>query len=194
MNTESKKLFTCDVCETTFTSAGRLSRHKGISGIHDKSVTCSECGKTMRGDNVKRHMNSMHAPLLSEPTKEHVAVDTDVYVADEILRPVEDGRIRNEISHQTERVIELSTSLAMGNVQEAVKRALRSVREEMISLYAAASVERADAWERVCKILAPVEDGLIMTVLRDTFDLATALKADVECLERTPPIVWSVTR
>ena len=148
----------------------------------------------MRGDNVKRHMNSMHAPLLSEPTKEHVAVDTDVYVADEILRPVEDGRMRNEISHQTERVIELSTSLAMGNVQEAVKRALRSVREEMISLYAAASVERADAWERVCKILAPVEDGLIMTVLRDTFDLATALKADVECLERAPPIVWSVTR
>ena len=207
MNTESRKLFTCDVCETTFTSAGRLSRHKDISGIHDAVrrnsnneivYACNLCDKdyiSPKGlNNHQRYSKHADAPLLSEPTKEHVAVDTDVYVADEILRPVEDGRIRNEISHQTERVIELSTSLAMGNVQEAVKRALRSVREEMIPLYAAASVDRADAWERVCKILAPFEDGLIMTVLRDTFDLATALKADVECLERAPPIVWSVTR
>ena len=205
MTTESKKLFTCDVCETTFTSAGRLSRHKVIPGIHDAVrrnsnneivYACNLCDKdyiSPKGlNNHQRYSKNGHQ--LPEPTKEHVAVDTDVYVANENLCPVDDGRIRNEISHQTERVIELSTSLAMGNVQEAVKRALRSVREEMIPLYAAASVDRADAWERVCKILAPVEDGLIMTVLRDTFDLATALKADVECLERTPPIVWSVTR
>ena len=57
-----------------------------------------------------------------------------------------------------------------------------------------ACVHRADSWERVSKILAPFEDGLIMTVLRDTFDLAKNLKTDLECLEQAPPIVWSVTR
>ena len=47
------------------------------------------------------------------------ATDEHLYSSDE--------RIRNEISHEKERVIELSTSLALGNVQDAAKRAFRSV-------------------------------------------------------------------
>ena len=56
-----------------------------------------------------------------------------------------DGRILNEISHEKERVIELSISLSLGNVQDAVKRAFRDVRKEMIPLYVTASVEQLDA-------------------------------------------------
>ena len=193
MNTESKQLLACDVCEQTFATAGRLKRHKFTTTIHDvvrRSAqneivfACNVCNKDYVSakalTNHRRYAH--HVSELPEPTDELSAMETNEEKVEEHLRNGDDGRIRNEISHQTERVIELSTSLAMGNVQEAVKRALRSVREEMIPLYAAATVERADAWERVCKILTPFEDDLIMTVLRDTFELAHKLKSDLECL------------
>ena len=78
-----------------------------------------------------------HTRKVPESTEKLTAMDTitteDEVDVNEHLYSA-DGRIRNEIS----RVIELSTSLAMGNVQEAVKRAFYSVREEMIPLYAGA--------------------------------------------------------
>ena len=67
----------------------------------------------------------------------------DVYSSNE--------RIRNEITHEKERVIELSTSMALGRVQDAVKQAFRSVREEMIPLYMTTDIDHRDAWERVRK-------------------------------------------
>ena len=77
------------------------------------------------------------------------------------------------------------TSLALGNVQDAVKRAFHSVRDEMIPLYSAASsgsVEHMDAWERFGKVLTPFENGLLMTLMQDTFNVTRELKNDLESL------------
>ena len=65
--------------------------------------------------------------------------------------------IRNELSHGKERVIELSTSMALGRVQDAVKKAFRSVRDEMIPLYMTTDIERRDALERARKTTEPFE-------------------------------------
>ena len=70
----------------------------------------------------------------------------------------------------------------MGNVQEAVKRALRNVREEMIPLYVTASVEQSDAMERIHNVTSPFENGLLMTLMHDTFNVADKLKSDLESL------------
>ena len=68
--------------------------------------------------------------LRLKPTPEEVQ---DVYASI--------GRIRNEISHEKEHVIELSTSMALGRVQDAVKQAFRNVREEMIPLNRSTDIE-----------------------------------------------------
>ena len=90
--------------------------------------------------------------------------------------------IRNEISHEKERVIELSTSMALGRVQDAVKQAFRSVREEMIPLYMTTDIDHRDAWERVRKTTEPFENELLMTLMHDTFKVADELKRDLENL------------
>ena len=72
--------------------------------------------------------------------------------------------------------------LALGNVQDAVKRAFRSVREEMVPLYVVASIERADALERVHNVLSPFDNKLLMTLMHDTFSVADKLKGDLERL------------
>ena len=113
-----------------------------------------------------------------EPTVDKIKWMEMPTVADENIY-LSDGHIRNEISHEKERVLELSTSLALGNVQEGLKRAFRSVREEIIHLYVAAGVERMDTWERIHKFLAPFENELIMTLMHDTFNVADKLKTDL---------------
>ena len=92
------------------------------------------------------------------------------------------GRIRNEISHEKEHVIELSTSMALGRVQDAVKQAFRSVRDEMIPLYMTTDIEHRDAWERVRKTTEPFENELLTTLMHDTFKVADELKRDLENL------------
>ena len=76
------------------------------------------------------------------------------------------GRIRNEIPHEKERVIELSTMMALGRVQDAVKQAFRNVREEMI----------------VRKATEPFENEIMMILMHDTFKVADELKRDLENL------------
>ena len=90
------------------------------------------------------------------------------------------GRIRNEISHEKERVIELSTSMALGRVQDAVKQAFRNVRDEMIPLYMTTDIEHRDAWERVRKTTEPFENEILMNLMHDTFKVADELKRDLE--------------
>ena len=98
----------------------------------------------------------------------------DVYSSNE--------RIRNEITHEKERVIELSTSMALGRVQDAVKQAFWSVRDEMIPLYMTIDIENRDAWERVRKTTQPFENQILMTLMHDTFKVADELKRDLENL------------
>ena len=190
MNVESKELFTCKVCDKKFTTAGRLSSHEKRTNVHDGIrqnakneifFACGVCDKEYCNAKqlTKHRYNKKHT--LSRSPKEPVVdkikpvvdkikwmemptvVDENIYLSD--------GHIRNEISHEKERVIELSTSLALDNVQEGLKRAFRSVREEMIPLYVAAGVERMDAWERIHKVLAPFENELIMMLMTDLMNL-----------------------
>ena len=191
MIAKSKELFTCDVCEKTFSTAGRLSAHVKRTNAHDGMrrnamneilFACSVCSKEY-GSEKKLYNHRYYAKhtlpdSMSEPVVDKTEwMETPTVVDENIYSS--DGQIRNKISHETERVIELSTSLALGNVQDAVKRAFRSVHEEIIPLYVTASVERMDAWERVCKVLAPFENELIITVMRDTFKAAEKLKTDL---------------
>ena len=68
----------------------------------------------------------------------------------EIVQPEEhytsSGRIQNKISHEKERLIELSTSMALGRVQGVVKQAFRRLRNEIIPLYMTVDIEHRDAW------------------------------------------------
>ena len=52
-----------------------------------------------------------------------------------------DGLVRNELSREKERVVEISTSMASGNIQDSVKRAFRNLVDEMVPLYVASGVE-----------------------------------------------------
>ena len=90
------------------------------------------------------------------------------------------GRIKNEISHEKERVIELSTSMALGRVQDGAKQAFRSVRDEMITLYMTTNIEHRDAWECVRKTTEPFENEILMTLMLDTFKVVDELKRDLE--------------
>ena len=92
------------------------------------------------------------------------------------------GHIRNGISHEKERVIELPISMALGRVQDAVKQAFRNVHEEMIPLYTTIDIEHRDAWARVRKTTEPFENELLMTLMHDTFKVADELKHDLENL------------
>ena len=89
------------------------------------------------------------------------------------------GRIQNEISHEKKRMIELSISMALGRVQDAVKQAFRSVRDEMIPLYITTKIDHRDAWERVRKTTEPFENKLITNLIQDTFKVAEELKRGV---------------
>ena len=193
MNAESKEMYPCDICEKTFSTAGRLSAHKKRTNAHDGMrrnakneivFACFVCAREYSSQRklLNHRYISKHAlpESTSEPavdkcegTEEPTAVE-NIYASD--------GQLRNVVSHEKERVIELSTSMALGNVQDAVKRAHRTVRDEMIPLYTAAGVERMDAWERVCKVLAPFENELIMILMHDTFNVADKLKNDLESL------------
>ena len=106
---------------------------------------------------------------VSSPTPDEVQ---DVYASN--------GRIRNEISHKKERMIELSTSMTLGQVQDTVKQAFRNVREEMIPLDTTTDIEHGDAWERVRKTIEPFENEILMTLMHDTFKVADELKRDLE--------------
>ena len=76
-------------------------------------------------------------------------------------------------------MIELSTSMALGRVQDAVKQAFRSVREEMIPLYMTTDIDHRDAWERVRKTTEPFENEVLITLMHDTFN---PTRHDVFCV------------
>ena len=70
------------------------------------------------------------AAVKIEPMDEPVAAE-NIYASD--------GNIRSNASWEKERAIILMTSLALCNVQDAVKQAFRSVRDEMVPFYTTAS-------------------------------------------------------
>ena len=76
-------------------------------------------------------------------------------------------------------MIELSISMALGRVQDAVKQAFRGVRDEVIPLYMTNDIEHRNAWERTQRITEPFENELLTALMHDTFKVADELKRDV---------------
>ena len=165
MNVESEELFTCHVCEQTFSTAGALTKHTNRTNAHDGMrrnaeneivFACNVCDKEYSSQKkLGSHRNYAQHVLpysTGEPAVDKIEWMEEPNATENIYSS--DGRIRSEVSHNKERVIILMTSLSLGNVQDAGKRAFHSVRDEMIPLYSAASsgsVEHMDAWEFVGK-------------------------------------------
>ena len=134
-------------------------------------LVCNVCDKVfVYQTSLYTHKRNKHYANVDAPA-ETIPVE-DVYESN--------GHIRNEISHEKERVVEISSSMALGNVQDAVKRAFRNLVDEMIPLYVASGVEQMDAWYRVRAIVDSFENGLLMMLVQDTFQIADKLKRDLE--------------
>ena len=158
MDSENKNIFKCNVCEQSFDTTRSLAIHTSAKYTHDGlqrnelneiMFISNYCNRTFRSQkSFYNHRRTAKHPLddvvvtgeAMEPTTEEVQ---DVYTSN--------GRIQNEISHEKDRVIKLSTSMALGRVQDAVKQAFRNVHEELIPLYTTTDIEHRDAWERVRK-------------------------------------------
>ena len=187
MDSENKDVFKCNVCEQTFNTSRGLSAHMNAKYSHD-GLKRNELNEMVFICNICNKTFSLQRSLYLHRRLAKHAID-DVVDAGEAMDSapgeVQDdyssnGRIRNEISHEKERVIELSTSMALGRVQDAVKQAFRNVRDEMIPLYMTTDIEHRDAWERVRKTIEPFENELLMTLMHDTFKVADELKRDLE--------------
>ena len=123
MNSESKNTFTCNVCEQSFDSSRALAIHTSAKYTHDGLqrnelneivFVCNICNKTFRSQkSLYNHRR------IAKHAMDGVAI-TEEGIKTEIVQPEESytssGRIRNEISHEKERVIEPSTSMALGRV------------------------------------------------------------------------------
>ena len=188
MDSESK-IFKCNVCEQVFNTALALSRHAHAKYTHDGLqrnelnevvFVCNHCNKTFHSQkSLYNHRRIAEHPI-DGAVKTAEAMESTLEEAPDVY--ASKGSIRNEISHEKERVIELSTSMALGRVQDAVKQAFRSVREEMIPLYMTTDIEHRDAWDRVRRTTEPFENELLMTLMHDTFKVADELKRDLENL------------
>ena len=176
----SNPVLSCDVCGKTCANQGGLTNHKNSLGAHEGlrrnekneiEFVCNVCDKVfVYQTSLYTHKRNKHYANVGAPA-ETIPVE-DVYESN--------GHIRSEISHEKERVVEISSSMALGNVQDAVKRAFRNLVDEMIPLYVASGVEQMDAWYRVRAIVDSFENGLLMTLVQDTFQIADKLKRDLE--------------
>ena len=186
----SNPVFSCDECGKTCANQGGLTNHKNSLGAHEGlrrnekneiEFVCNVCDKvfvyqtSLYTHKRNKHYANVDAPAESTGEKTESTATTKVEDFYE-----SDGRLCNEISHEKERVVEISSSMALGNVQDAVKRAFRNLVDEMIPLYVASGVEQMDAWYRVRAIVDSFENGLLMTLVQDTFQIADKLKRDLE--------------
>ena len=189
MDSENKTIFKCNVCDQSFSTSRALSVHTSAKYKHDglqrnelneMVFVCNHCNKTFHSQKslYYHRRNVKHA--IGGAVNSAEAMETTLEEAQDVY--ASKGSIRNEISHEKERVIELSTSMALGRVQDAVKQAFRSVRDEMIPLYMATDIEHRDAWERVRKTTEPFENQILMTLMHNTFKVADELKRDLENL------------
>ena len=151
MDSESK-IFKCNVCEKVFNTALALSRHAHAKFTHDGLqrnelnevvFVCNHCNKTFHSQKSLYNHRRIAKHPIDGAVKTAEAMESTLEETPDVYASM--GSIRNEISHEKERVIELSTSIALGRVQDAVKQAFRSVRDEMIPLYMTTDIDHRDA-------------------------------------------------
>ena len=196
----SDPVFSCDVCGKTCLNQNALSKHKNTLRVHEGlrrnekneiEFVCNVCDKVFKSrlGFYKHHCTKHRANVdaLAEST-EVVIGTTPVKVEDEYESDgnesdgnESDGNESdgNEISHEKECVVEISTSMALGNIQDSVKRAFRNLVDEMVPLYVASGVEQMDAWYRVRAKTESFENELLMTLMQDTFKIAGKMKRDL---------------
>ena len=191
----SKPVFSCDVCGKTCLNQNALTKHKNTLRVHEGlrrnekneiEFVCNVCDKVFKSrlGFYKHHCTKHRANVdaLAEST-EVIMGTTPVKVEDEYESDgnESDGNESggNEISYEKECVVEISTSMALGNIQDSVKRAFRNLVDEMVPLYVASGVEQMDAWYRVRAKTESFENELLMTLMQDTFKIAGKLKRDL---------------
>ena len=149
------KTIACDVCEQTFSAAGSLTKHRNTLHVHNGLrrtanneivFACNVCGKTYPSQKTLSQHRNYSKHLLIDTTDE-----PDVVKMEPMDEPVaaeniyaSDGNIRSNVSWEKERAITIMTSLALFNMQDAVKQAFRSVRDEMVPFYTTASYGSAE--------------------------------------------------
>ena len=186
----SDPVFSCDVCGKTCLSQNALSKHKNTLRVHEGlrrnekneiEFVCNVCDKVFKSRlgfykhhctkhraNVDALAESTEVVMETTPVKEEDGYESDGQESD-----------GNEISCEKECVVEISTSMALGNIQDSVKRAFRNLVDEMVPLYVASGVEQMDAWYRVRAKTESFENELLMTLMQDTFKIAGKLKRDL---------------
>ena len=185
----SDPVFSCDVCGKTFLNQNALTKHNNTLRVHEGlrrnekneiEFVCDVCDKVFTSrlglcQHRAKHRANVDAP--AESTKVVMeATPVNMENAYEGDGHESDG---NEISYEKECVVEISTSMALGNIQDSVKRAFRNLIDEMVPLYIASEVEQMDAWYRVRATTESFENELLMTLMQDTFKIAGKLKRDL---------------
>ena len=191
----SDPVFSCDVCGKTCSSQNALTKHKNTLRVHEGlrrnekneiEFVCNVCDKvfTSRLGFYKHHGTKHRANVDAPVVSTEVVMETTPVKVEDVNEG--DGLVRNELSREKERVVEISTSMALGNIQDSVKRAFRNLVDEMVPLYVASGVEQMDAWYRVRAITESFENELLMSLMQDTFTIVDGLKRDLEKAAVTP--------
>ena len=184
----SDPVFSCDVCGKTCSSQNALTKHKNTLRVHEGlrrnekneiEFVCNVCDKvfTSRLGFYKHHGTQHRANVDAPVVSTEVVMETTPVKVEDVNEG--DGLVRNELSREKERVVEISTSMALGNIQDSVKRAFRNLVDEMVPLYVASGVEQMDAWYRVRAMTESFENELLMTLMQDTFKIVGKLKRDL---------------
>ena len=132
MQFSSDPVFSCDVCGEKCSNQNGLTKHKNSPSEHNElrsnekneiefvSSVCENVFTSRMG--LYCHQRAKHRKTIDAPEEctEDVMETTTIEDVHE-----GDGNLRKEISHEKECVVEISTSMALGSIQDAVKREFR---------------------------------------------------------------------
>ena len=113
----------CNVCEQSFDTPRALAIHTSAKYTHDGLqrnelneivFTCNHCNKTFRSQKSLYNHRRIAKHQLDGMAITGAAMEPTPEEAQDVYSSI--GHIRNGISHEKERVIELSISMALGRV------------------------------------------------------------------------------
>ena len=121
MDSENKTIFKCNVvCDQSFSTSRALSVHTSAKYKHDglqrnelneMVFVCNHCNKTFHSQKSLYNHRRIAKHPINGAVNTAEAMESTLEEAQDVY--ARKGSIRNEISHEKERVIELSTSMAL---------------------------------------------------------------------------------